>query len=396
MSQNNLNQAVILAGGLGTRLKPFTNKIPKPMIKINGKPFIDYLLNYLASEKIKNVIILSGYKSEIIESHVGNGSKFGLKVIFSKLDSNAQTSERIFNCIDILNNEFLLMYCDNFIPLDLNAMKENFYNHGKSAQITVYKNKYLMSKNNILFKDNNLLKYDKSRTESNLNGVNVGFMILKKNIVSLLKNKIQDFETALFPELIKNNQINCFLTNHKYYSIGSLDRLPITEKYFNNDKYIFLDRDGVLNKKMPKAKYVTKWSEWEWRKGSLEALKLLKDKGYKVIIISNQPGISRGMMSEKNLAKIHSNMIKDVKKIGAQIESIYICKCNWNDGCDCRKPKPGMIFNAQYDHDINLSRTYFIGDDQRDMEAAKSAGCKQFLIGENDRLDDVIKTLLDN
>ena len=137
-------------------------------------------------------------------------------------------------------------------------------------------------------------------------------------------------------------------------------------------------------------------SENPWRKGSLEALKLLKDKGYKVIIISNQPGISRGMMSEKDLAKIHSNMIKDVKKIGAQIESIYICKCNWNDGCDCRKPKPGMIFNAQYDHDINLSRTYFIGDDQRDMEAAKSAGCKQFLIGENDRLDDVIKTLLDN
>ena len=79
-----------------------------------------------------------------------------------------------------------------------------------------------------------------------------------------------------------------------------------------------------------------------------------------------------------------------------EIEAIYVCKCNWNDGCDCRKPEPGMIFDAQYDHDINLSKTYFIGDDKRDMEAAKRAACKQFLIGENDRLDDVIKTLLGN
>ena len=105
MSPNKLNQAVILAGGLGTRLKPITNKFPKPMVEINGKPFIDYLLNYLSSEGIENVIILSGYKSEIIEDHVGNGKKYGVNTIFSVMDPEAQTSERLFNCIDKLNNE---------------------------------------------------------------------------------------------------------------------------------------------------------------------------------------------------------------------------------------------------------------------------------------------------
>ena len=99
-------------------------------------------------------------------------------------------------------------------------------------------------------------------------------------------------------------------------------------------------------------------------------------------------------MTEENLENIHLNMIKDIDKVGSQIESIYVCKCNWDDGCDCRKPEPGMIFNAQYDHDINLSKTYFLGDDERDMEAARRAGCKKFLVGENDRLDDVVKTLL--
>ena len=273
-------------------------------------------------------------------------------------------------------------------------METNFFNSRKSAQITVYSNKYLITKNNVLYKKNKVIKYDKSRTNADLNGVNVGYMILKKSLINLLKNKSQDFETIIFPELIKNNQIDCFLTEHKYYSIGNLDRLPITEKYFKDEKFIFLDRDGVLNKKKPKGKYVTEWREWEWKKGSLDGLKILKDNNYKIILITNQPGISRGMMTEENLENIHLNMIKDIDKVGSQIESIYVCKCNWDDGCDCRKPEPGMIFNAQYDHDINLSKTYFLGDDERDMEAARRAGCKKFLVGENDRLDHVVKTLL--
>ena len=103
------------------------------------------------------------------------------------MDPEAQTSERLFNCIDKLNNEFLLMYCDNFLPLNLNEMETNFFNSRKSAQITVYSNKYLITKNNVLYKKNKVIKYDKSRTNADLNGVNVGYMILKKSLINLLK-----------------------------------------------------------------------------------------------------------------------------------------------------------------------------------------------------------------
>tara|TARA_Y100000817_G_scaffold305102_1_gene288846 strand:+ start:396 stop:1586 length:1191 start_codon:yes stop_codon:yes gene_type:complete len=390
----NLNQAVILAGGLGSRLKPITDKLPKPMVDINGKPFITYLLDYLSSSGVEQVIILSGYKSEILEDYIGNGANFGINVVFSKLDSSAETSERIYNCREILNDEFLLMYCDNFIPLNLTDMTRSYFNSNKLAQISVYRNKYLMTKNNLLYSQNELIKYDKERGETNLNGVNIGYMILNKQVVKLLENKRQDFESALLPNLIKSKEVTCFLTDHKYYSIGSKERLPTTRKYFKNEKFILLDRDGVLNKKMPKARYVTNWKEWEWRDGSLEGLEVLKKNSYKVIIISNQPGISRGFMTEKNLEEIHSNMKMDAIRSGGEIHSIYVCKCNWNDGCDCRKPKPGMIFNAQYDYDFVLNNTYFLGDDERDMEAAKRAGCKGLLIGENDRLDHVVKNIL--
>tara|TARA_A100001037_G_C15154127_1_gene642502 strand:- start:19505 stop:20725 length:1221 start_codon:yes stop_codon:yes gene_type:complete len=394
MTPNKLNQAVILAGGLGTRLRPITDKLPKPMVEINGKPFISYLLEYLSSQNIKNVLILAGYKSKILEDYVGNGMHFDLNVNFSVLDEKAQTSERIFNARDALEDIFLLMYCDNFVPLNLSDLSKNYFKSNKLAQITVYSNKYLMTKNNLFHREAELLKYDKKREDNDLNGVNIGFMILDKSVVKLLDNEKQDFESVIFPNLINNNQVSCYITDHKYYSIGSKERLPKTEDYFSKKNFLLLDRDGVLNKKMPKAKYVTNWNEWEWKEGSLEAFKLLKDFGYKTIIISNQPGISRGFMSEKDLYDIHSNMMKDINRMGGHVEDIYICKCNWDDGCDCRKPKPGMIFEAQYNHDFVLSETYFIGDDERDMEAAKRAGCKGILIKGSDRLDNTVKKLL--
>ena len=158
---------------------------------------------------------------------------------------------------------------------------------------------------------------------------------------------------------------------------------------------LFLDRDGVLNEKMPKAEYVVSWDQWKWRDGSLEGLKSLKEKNIKVIIITNQAGVSRLKMSKSDLYNIHKKMLEDIRNHGGDIEKIYICICNWNDNCDCRKPKPGMLFQAQFDFDFKMEKTFFIGDDERDKSAAKKAGCKPILIKGNDRLDLIVKQLFD-
>ena len=101
-------------------------------------------------------------------------------------------------------------------------------------------------------------------------------------------------------------------------------------------------------------------------------------------------------MTDKDLDDIHKKMKNEINNFGGSIDSIYVCKCNWDDNCYCRKPNPGMIFKAQYDNDFVLSDTYFIGDDERDMEAAKRAGCKGILIRGNDKLDIVVKNLFIN
>jgi histidinol-phosphate phosphatase family protein len=157
---------------------------------------------------------------------------------------------------------------------------------------------------------------------------------------------------------------------------------------------VLLDRDGVLNKNPGRGKYVRSWAEWEWLPGAKEALRLLKDFGHQAIVISNQAGIALGELTEQDLSDIHRHMTADVLKAGGQIAAIYYCPHGREDGCQCRKPRPGMLHQAQRDFNLDLSRTWFIGDDERDGQAAEAAGCRWARVSEDCSLLDVAQRLV--
>ena len=146
------------------------------------------------------------------------------------------------------------------------------------------------------------------------------------------------------------------------------------------NKYIFLDRDGVLNE--DHVDYVTCWTKFKWLPGSVQALHLLHEHNYKIIIITNQSGISKGFFTLNEVHKLHKE-INEV--IGGYIEHFYICPHASSDNCICRKPKPIMPFQAAVDYDLMLNETYFIGDSSTDIECGKNAGCKTILISGNTR-----------
>lgn len=110
--------------------------------------------------------------------------------------------------------------------------------------------------------------------------------------------------------------------------------------------------------------------------GAKLALQTLHQEGFRSIVITNQAGIARGMLSENDLDKIHSAMLDEVKDAGGAIQKIYHCPHHWDDHCECRKPKPGLFFQAHRDFDLNLSEIYFLGDDECDRLAAEAAGCR--------------------
>ena len=130
----------------------------------------------------------------------------------------------------------------------------------------------------------------------------------------------------------------------------------------NKQKAIFLDRDGTINKRPLKACYVERPEEFEWLPGAIEAIKLLKKNGFLIFIITNQPGIARGNLSKEVLHSIHRKMRNDLLKEGVDIDDIFYCPHNWDAGCFCRKPNPGMLFEAQKKYSLDLSKSYFIDD----------------------------------
>lgn len=390
-----IKQAVILAGGLGTRLRPITDKIPKPMIQFHGKPFLEYLIELLKEQGIEEIILLLGYLSEKVVEHFGDGEEFGIKILYSISPVEDDTGLRIFKAKDIINDEFLLLYCDNYWPLNLQKMYTKFRESQTDALVTIYGNKDGYTKSNcIVDKDDFLIVYDKSRQVSNLNGVDIGFFILKKEVLNLIPVGNVNFEKEVMPVLVGNKNIIAYKTDHRYYSVGSHERLLLTEKFLERRPTIILDRDGVLNKKAPKAEYITRIEEWEWIPGSLEAISLLKKRGYQIVVVTNQAGIARGKMTEQDLLQIHAKMNQDLSKVDAGIDKIYFCPHGWDENCECRKPKPGMLFNAQKDLHLDLSRTYFVGDDERDVEAGIAAGTKTFLLSADIDLLDFVKNYI--
>ena len=148
-------------------------------------------------------------------------------------------------------------------------------------------------------------------------------------------------------------------------------------------KAIFLDRDGVINKDpggWTRYNYVTDWREFQFLRGSRDALKIFKDSNIKVIVISNQAGVSKGYFSKENLAEVNRKMLEEVEKSGGKIEESFYCTHKDEDKCDCRKPKAGLLLKVAKKYHIDLKSTYFVGDSEADIIAGKSAGCKTIFV----------------
>jgi histidinol-phosphate phosphatase family protein len=159
---------------------------------------------------------------------------------------------------------------------------------------------------------------------------------------------------------------------------------------------VFLDRDGVMNEKMSEGDYVKDWSEFSFLPGVLKAIKMLKENGFLIIVVTNQRCIARGIIAESRLKEIHKRMLHEIRKYRGDIDAIYFCPHDDLDGCDCRKPKPGMILRAIEDFknckiEMDLERGYVIGDSEKDMIAAKAVGLKAIKIGELSSLADLNK-----
>ena len=244
----NINQAVILAGGRGERLRPLTDSMPKPMAPINSIPFLDYLIHSIIQAGIENVLFLLGYKANVITDRYNNMKNINIE--FSYGTEEDQTGRRVLNAYGQLDDHFLLMYGDNYWPIELDAMLSNYQKLNASVTTTVFSNKYGTGEygfeNNIIVRDDGIVKkYDKKRETDEANGVDIGYFIISKQVLDLQMSGNVSFEVDILPQFIARKQLGAYVTDTQYYYITNMQTLknfevdaktnnflPLTKKYF--------------------------------------------------------------------------------------------------------------------------------------------------------------------
>ena len=371
-------QAVILCGGLGERLRPLTEDLPKPLAPVGGRPFLEYLICQLREQQVERVLLLTGYYGEKIRDHFGDGAGHGVQIDYSSGPAEWDTGRRIWEARMMLDGRFLLLYSDNYVPVNIGKLLSV---HSASLSAVTLLLHQKQNGNVRLDGDGGVEVYDSTRSTFGLNYVEIGYMIIERDRV-LGAYGVSDVSfSQILEKLVKGEQVAGLVSGDSYHSISDLDRLKLAEQYLAVKRVLMIDRDGTINKRAPRGEYIGSWSDFHWDLQTVEAMRQLAKKGFRFLVLSNQAGIARGMLKAKMVDEINTRMVSELRKQGVDVIDVYVCPHHWDEGCSCRKPNPGMFFKASRSHLLRMDRTVYVGDDPRDSRAAFNAECLSVLIG---------------
>jgi len=383
----------VLCGGRGERLRPLTDSQPKPMVTVNDRPFLFYLLHQLSSHGIKRFVLLTGYLGEMVQEYFGNGSRWGWEITYSQRPAEWQTVARIFEVVDELDEKFILLYSDNFAQFRLSELLKTNVHHRSAITLSIAEKR---PGNIAIDSDGRVLSYDAGRKSRDSTFVEIGYsLIVKEKILDCLERRKSESFAEVIRDLATNQAVSAVLVKTGYESISDPSRLAKTADYLKQKKILLLDRDGTLNKKSLPGEYVNSLSEFIWIESSRNALKILAQNGFSFIVITNQAGVSLGKTSVSDLEAIHDQLRADFQSDGLTLLDIYVCTDHWNSNSKFRKPEPGMFFAAANQHKFRLDQVIYVGDDIRDGVAAGNAGCKSVLVSSELLCESLDKSVLE-
>jgi NDP-sugar pyrophosphorylase family protein len=227
---------VILAGGLGKRLKDKTSNSPKALIDIFGKPFISRQLIYLQKQGFNKIIICTAYLGKKIKNYVGNGKDYGMDIKYSDDgDQFLGTGGAIKKALKFINKDFFILYGDSYLPIDFSSVEKVFFNEGKPALMTVLKNSGQWDKSNAYFK-NKLVYYNKKKPKVDMNYIDYGLSVVNNSIFNDFPDGKKFDLAEVFENLSQNKLLAGLEVNKRFYEIGSINGLNETINFFKNEK----------------------------------------------------------------------------------------------------------------------------------------------------------------
>jgi MurNAc alpha-1-phosphate uridylyltransferase len=224
----------ILAGGLATRLRPVSSKVPKSLIPIAGQPFVFHQVQYLKSQGVKKVVLCVGHLGEMIENVLGDGHRFGLSIKYSYDGPGlVGTGGALKKAADLLGKEYFVLYGDSFLPINFQQVLDSFRICNKPVLMTVLKNQGKWDKSNTVFKDGVVLEYNKRLFRSSMEYIDYGLSVLTASVLGNELEPVIDL-SDVFTKLGSNNKLAGFEVYERFYEIGTFEGIVETEKYINS------------------------------------------------------------------------------------------------------------------------------------------------------------------
>jgi D,D-heptose 1,7-bisphosphate phosphatase len=419
-------KTVIMAGGRGTRISSVASDIPKPMIKIEGKPVLEHELECLRDQGFTDIILTVSHLGNIIMDYFGDGSgvspatgkPFGLHIEYYFEKEPLGNAGALFKIKDRLDSDFLLLNADAVFDVDFNRFVAFHKRHGGLVTLFTHPNSHPYDSGLIIADKNGAVEQwlakEDERPEYYRNRVNAGLHVINPTILEhsgIDAGKVGtvgengkpikvDLDRQLLKPLAGTGMMFCYDSPEYVKDMGTPERYyAVCEDYKagrvsgknlkNKQKAVFLDRDGTINKYVG---FLRNIDELELLEGVSDAIKKINASGYLAVVVTNQPVIARGEVSFEELELIHNKMETLLGKEGGYLDAIYFCPHHPHKGyegerpelkfdCDCRKPKPGMLLKAALDFNIDLAQSWMIGDGENDVKAGQNAGCRTALIG---------------
>lgn len=377
-----VDQVAIFVGGKGSRLGKITKKIPKPLIKINNRKFLDILISGFVRFDFKKIILLTSYKSKNFINSYHNKIIRNTKITCIDEGKAKGTGGALINSLKKLDDFFLLCNGDTFMNINfydffLKAYKNKIFNIITTKRGSQKRFSHLKTKNKLITNFNS----------SSGKFINTGYYLVNKK--KLLKQKIPNIPCSLENDILTNlaKSGECAFVNYdvNFLDIGIKKDLKIAHKFLKKNDYrkaALLDRDGVINYDYG---YVHKVSKFKIKPKVIEFIKLLNDKNFLVFVVTNQSGIGRGYYEENDVIKLHDHLSEKLKKKGAHIDEFFIAPHfkdskfkRYKKGSGSRKPNTGMFKEIKKKYSIKLNGSFMIGDQLSDKIFAKRCNLKYF------------------
>ncbi|HEX6848077.1 MAG TPA: HAD-IIIA family hydrolase [Chitinophagaceae bacterium] len=379
-----MKEAIILAGGFGTRLRDAIPDLPKCMAPVNARPFLFYIINYLRSQGIEKFIFSLGYKHDVIEEY--------LQKDFATLDYQCLTEKEplgtggaiLASCYKASEQTVLVANGDTIFKIDLEMAFAEHRNHNADCTLLL-KPMETFDRYGVvqLNEDDSIGSFEEKKFyRSGL--INGGVYILNTEqfLAEDLPGKFS-FEKEYLEKYFETRRIYGSVQDEYFIDIGipedyfrvqqELKQTQLDLKDIDNGWTLFIDRDGVINYEK-KDDYIRNWQEFKFYEGVKDAMKTFAGRFGTIIVVSNQRGIGKGLMTEDDLVTIHQNMQREIADAGGRIDGIYYCTAV-DAKAICRKPNPGMAYSAKKDFPlIDLGKSVIAGNKPSDMLFGKNAG----------------------